>query len=93
MLIRSKCPSMLGVGSQPLMPPAIFTGPVWTALIPICWNAAHRSSAPRADRNDWLRLVMNDNGYAVNQTEARSTAARGFGWANGLLHMLACPAS
>ncbi len=36
---------------------------------------------------------MNDSGYAVNQTDARSTAARGFGWANGLAHMLAWPAS
>ena len=79
MLIRSKCPSTLGVYSQPLIPPARFTGPMWTASTPICSNADHRPSSPSAERNDWPGAVISDSGYAVNHTEARSTAARGLG--------------
>jgi hypothetical protein len=37
--------------------------------------------------------VTNESGYAVNQTEARSSAARGSGCAYGFCHMLPCPES
>ena len=37
--------------------------------------------------------VTNDSGYAVNQTDARSSAARGSGCANGFCHMLPWPDS
>ena len=36
-------------------------------------------------------LVIMEIGYAVNQTEAFSTAARGSGLANGFCHMLPWP--
>ena len=49
-LIRSKCPSTLGVGSQPTMPPAFFTGPVWTPSMPIASNAPHSASSPSVPR-------------------------------------------
>jgi len=52
MLMRSKWPSTLGVGSQPEIPPASLRGPVWTPSMPILANAAQSSSAPRAPMND-----------------------------------------
>ena len=87
-LIRSKCPSTLGVDSQPTRPPAFFTGPVCTPSMPISSKAAHRSSSPSVPRNDVPGLVIMEIGYAVNQTEAFSIAARGSGLANGFCHML-----
>ena len=87
-LIRSKCPSTLGVESQPTIPPAFFTGPVCTPSMPISSNAAHRSSSPSVPRNDVPRLVIMEIGYAVNQTDDFSIAARGSGLAYGFCHML-----
>src|SRR5690606_25126775 len=46
-----------------------------------------------ADRNVSPRRVTKLSGYAVNHTDARSTAARGSGCANGFCHMLPCPES
>ncbi len=51
MLIRSKWPSMLGVCSQPEMPPASLSGPVWMPSMPISWNASHSASEPMEARN------------------------------------------
>ena len=59
--------------------------------MPICSNADHRASSPRAPRNVRPGLVIVEIGYAVNQTEAFSTAARGSGLANGFCHMLPRP--
>ena len=87
-LIRSKWPSTLGVSSQPSSPPAFLTGPVWTPSIPISAKASHRSGSPRVPRNELPGLVIMEMGYAVNQTEAFSIAARGSGSANGFCHML-----
>ena len=42
-------------------------------------------------RNDAPGLVIMEIGYAVNQTDAFSIAARGSGWANGFCHMLPWP--
>ena len=53
MEIRSKWPSMLGVGFQPSRPPASFTGPVWTASMPTSLKASHSASEPSAPRKDW----------------------------------------
>jgi hypothetical protein len=44
-------------------------------------------------RNDSPRLVIMEMGYAVNHTDAFSTAARGFEWANGLWDILPKPAN
>ena len=90
-LIRSKWPSTLGVASQPLMPPAFFTGPVWMAVIPMDWKACQRSWSPMVPRKEWPALVMREIGYAANQTGALSIAARGSGSANGFCHMLPWP--
>ena len=76
-----------GVRSHPEIPPASFSGPVCTPSIPICSKASHNAGAPSAAMNDWPRAVTNDNGYAVNQTDAFSTAARGSGAAYGLDHI------
>ena len=62
MLIRSKWPSIDGVGSQPEMPPASLTGPVWTASMPISSKAAQRSSDPSAPRNDCRGAVISESG-------------------------------
>jgi hypothetical protein len=43
--------------------------------------------------NDSPGRVMNDGGYAVNHTDARSSAARGLGCAYGFCHMLPWPES
>ncbi len=85
--IRSKWPSTLGVYCQPAMPPARLTGPVWIASMPISANACHMSSLAMALRKDSSGRVISDNGYAVNHTDAVSTAARGFGVANGFCHI------
>ena len=77
--MRSKCPSTLGVSSQPEIPPARFTGPVWIASIPISAKALHMFSSAIAFKNDSSGRVMRDSGYAVNQTDAVSTAPRGLG--------------
>lgn len=61
-LIRSKCPSTLGVSSQPEMPPARLTGPVWIASMPISANAFHISGSAIALRKDSLERVINDSG-------------------------------
>ena len=61
-LIRSKWPSTLGVGSQPRMPPAFFTGPVCTPSMPICSNADHRPSSPSEPRNVVPGLVIMEIG-------------------------------
>ena len=61
-LIRSKWPSTLGVESQPSMPPACLTGPVWTPSMPIASKAVHRSSSPSVPRNDVPRLVIIEMG-------------------------------
>ena len=90
-LIRSKCPSTLGVGSQPNSPPAFFTGPVCTPSIPIASNAAHSASSPSVPRKEVPGLVIMEMGYAVNHTDAFSMAARGSGLANGFCHMLPWP--
>ena len=86
-LMRSKCPSTLGVSCQPEMPPARFTGPVCTAWIPISANAFHRAWSDIALRNDSSGRVISDSGYAVNHTDAVSTAVRGFGRAKGFCHI------
>ena len=62
MLIRSKWPSTLGVGFQPEMPPASFSGPVWTASMPTLANAVHSSWSPRAPRKDCPGAVICDSG-------------------------------
>ena len=59
--------------------------------MPIASNAAHRSSSPRVPRNEVAGLVIMEIGYAVNQTDAFSIAARGSGLANGFCHMLPWP--
>ena len=61
-LIRSKWPSTLGVCSQPEIPPARFTGPVWMASMPISANAFHMASSAMALRNDSLGRVISDSG-------------------------------
>ncbi len=93
MLIRSKWPSMLGVWSQPVMPPASFSGPVWRPSMPIFSNASHSSSDPSDARNVVPRPVMCDRGYAVYQTDVFCTAERGFGSAYEFDHMRWLPAS
>ena len=79
---------MLGVALQPEIPPALLTGPVWTAVMPICCNASHRSSSPRVPRNEHPGLVIIEIGYNVSQFAAFAIAARGFGSAYGFCHML-----
>ena len=69
------------------MPPARLTGPVCTASIPMVSNTRHRSSPANVQRNDSPGLVIIEMGYAVNQTDAFSIAARGFEWANGRCDM------
>ncbi|SPZ42569.1 Uncharacterised protein [Rhodococcus wratislaviensis] len=91
MLMRSKWPSTEGVARHPLMPPACFTGPVWTAVTPISEKACHRDSSPSELRKLARGAVMIEIGYAVNHTDPRSTAARGFGSAYGFCHMLPLP--
>ena len=61
-LIRSKCPSTLGVASQPKTPPARFRGPVCTALMPIASNASHSSSSPKVLRKERPGLVIIEMG-------------------------------
>ena len=60
--MRSKWPSTLGVGSQPLTPPASLTGPVWMASMPMVLNASHSSLEPIELRKDSPGLVMWDSG-------------------------------
>ena len=66
---------------------------MWSASIPIARNACHSAGSASADRNVSPLRVTNDSGYAVNHTDARSTAARGSGCANGFCHMLPWPES
>ena len=61
-LIRSKWPSTLGVVSQPDRPPAFFTGPVCSAVIPMRWKASHRSWSPSVPRKDEPGLVIIEMG-------------------------------
>src|SRR4029079_16654063 len=90
-LMRSKCPSTLGVGRHPTSPPARLTGPVCTALIPMVAKAFHSSSSPSDARNDSPGRVLSEIGEGVNHTDADSTACRGSGLANGFCHMLPWP--
>lgn len=61
--------------------------------MPTASKHSQSPSSPSAPRKDWLGTVTSDSGYAVNQTDDRSTAARGSGEANGLAHMVCWPAS
>ena len=61
-LMRSKCPSTLGVGRQPTSPPARLTGPVCRALMPMVANAFHSSSSPSEARNDSPGRVISEIG-------------------------------
>ncbi len=62
MLIRSNWPSTLGVAFHPEIPPACFTGPVWTAAIPRDSKAAHSASSLKVARKDSVGLVIMDAG-------------------------------
>ena len=68
---------MLGVISQPEMPPASLTGPVCTASIPTALEDLPQVVVASVPRNDRPGLVVIERGYAVNQTDAFATAARG----------------
>ncbi len=92
-VMRSKCPSTVGVARQPRSPPADFTGPVWTASIPMWLKAFQRFSSPSVVRNEVPGALSNEIGYAVNHTDAVSTAARGSGRAKGFCHMIPVPES
>src|SRR4051812_12186242 len=61
-LMRSKCPSTLGVGRHPTSPPARLTGPVCRALMPMVANAFHSSSSPSEARNDSPGRVISEIG-------------------------------
>ena len=61
--------------------------------MPIARKACHSAGSASADRNVSPRRVTNESGYAVNHTEARSSAARGSGCAYGFCHMLPWPES
>lgn len=51
-LIRSKWPSMLGVGFHPVRPPARLTGPVCTPWMPMRWKISHSCGSPSEARKD-----------------------------------------
>jgi len=59
--------------------------------MPICANASQRDSSPSVRRYDSPGRVISDSGYAVNQTEAVRTAARGRGVLNGFRHITLLP--
>ena len=61
-LIRSKCPSTLGVASQPSIPPAFFTGPVCSPSMPISAKASQSAGSPKVPRNDVPGLVIMEIG-------------------------------
>ena len=54
-------------------------------------KAFHSSSSPSAARNDSPGRVISEMGYAVNHTDAVSTAWRGSGLANGFCHIVPWP--
>ena len=62
MLMRSKWPSIEGVSRRPFRPPAIFTGPVWRASMPILRNASHSRRSASADRYVSSVRVTNESG-------------------------------
>jgi hypothetical protein len=61
-LMRSKCPSTLGVRSQPDNPPACLTGPVWTPSTPSAWKVVQSSSSPSVPRKEVPGLVIIEMG-------------------------------
>jgi hypothetical protein len=61
--------------------------------MPMTSKASHSLGSASPDRNDSPGRVTKDGGYAVNQTEARCSAARALGCAYGFCHMLPWPES
>jgi len=59
--------------------------------MPIVAKAPQSASSAIAPRNDSPGRVMNEIGYAVNHTDAVSTAWRGPGLANGFCHIVPWP--
>src|SRR6476469_6373241 len=82
---------MLGVAFQPGIQPALLNGPVWAARVPICGDASHSMLSARVPGKDGPGLVIIEIGYSVSQLAAFVIAARGFGSAYGLCHMLPWP--
>ena len=78
-LIALGTPSTVGVLSRPKIPPARFSGPVCSPLIPIAVNTRHKCSSASVPRNEHPGLVTIEIGYAVNQTEDFSIAVLGLG--------------
>jgi hypothetical protein len=61
------------------------------ALDPDALKGFHSFGSPSVARNERPFLPMTEMGYAVNQTEAVSMAARGSGLAKGFWNMLPWP--